>query len=194
MAELERQVGELNVRSPVDGQVGQLFIADRTNVARDAKLLSVIDLSALEVQMQVAESFARELQPGMPGEITGNGQRWDGQVSSVSPEVVNGEVAARLRFAGKQPEQLRQNQRLSVRVLLDRRDKVLGVARGSFVDEGGGSYAYVVRNGFAEKVAIKLGARSLERVEILSGLQAGDRVVISGSDNFKGADRVLIAD
>ncbi|MBW8846372.1 MAG: efflux RND transporter periplasmic adaptor subunit [Burkholderiales bacterium] len=194
VADLERQVSELAVRSPVDGQVGQLFIADRTNVARDAKLLSVIDLSALEVQMQVAESFARELQPGMPGEIGGNGQRWDGRVSSVSPEVVNGEVAARLRFAGKQPEQLRQNQRLSVRVLLDRRDKVLGVARGSFVDEGGGSYAYVVRGGFAEKVAIKLGARSLDRVEILSGLTAGDRVVISGSDNFKGAERVLIAD
>ncbi len=194
VSDLERQVNELQVRSPVDGQVGQLFIPDRTNVARDAKLLSVIDLSALEVQMQVAESFARELQPGMPGEITGNGQRWAGQVSSVSPEVVNGEVAARLRFAGAQPEQLRQNQRLSVRVLLDKRDKVLGVARGSFVDEGGGSFAYVVRNGVAEKVAVKLGARSLERVEIISGLSVGDRVVISGSDNFKGADRVLIAD
>jgi len=59
VADLERQVSELAVRSPVDGQVGQLFIADRTNVTRDAKLLSVIDLSALEVQMQVAESFAR---------------------------------------------------------------------------------------------------------------------------------------
>lgn len=194
VADLERQVAELQVRSPVDGQVGQLFIADRTNVARDAKLLSVIDLSALEVQMQVAESFARELQPGMPGEISGNGQTWAGQVSSVSPEVVNGEVSARLRFDGKQPEQLRQNQRLSVRVLLDRRDKVLGVANGSFVDDGGGSYAYVVRNGVAQKVAVKLGARSLERVEVISGLVAGDRVVISGSDNFKGAERVLIAD
>ncbi|WP_457320344.1 efflux RND transporter periplasmic adaptor subunit [Roseateles sp. P5_E11] len=194
VADLERQVSELQVRSPVDGQVGQLFIPDRTNVARDTKLLSVIDLSALEVQMQVAESFARELQPGMPGEITGNGQRWAGQVSSVSPEVVNGEVSARLRFAGQQPEQLRQNQRLSVRVLLDKRDKVLGVARGSFVDESGGSFAYVVRGGVAEKVAVKLGARSLERVEVISGLQVGDRVVISGSDNFKGAERVLIAD
>jgi HlyD family secretion protein len=71
VADLERQVAELQVRSPVDGQVGQLFVADRTNVTRDARLLSVIDLSALEVQMQVAESFARELQPGMPGEISG---------------------------------------------------------------------------------------------------------------------------
>ena len=143
--------------------------------------------------MQVAESFARELQPGMPGEISGNGQRWKGRVSSVSPEVVNSEVAARLRFDGALPAQLRQNQRLCVRVLLDQRDNVLSVARGSFVDEGGGRVAYVLHDGIAEKRAIRLGAQSLARVEVLEGLQPGERVVISGTEQFRGADRVAIS-
>jgi HlyD family secretion protein len=191
--ELERQVDELNVRSPVDGQVGQLFVTERSTVAKDAKLLSVIDLSALEVQMQVAESFARELAPGMPGEIRGNGQSWKGVVSSISPEVVNNEVAARLRFEGPRPEQLRQNQRLSVRVLLDQRDKVLSVARGSFIEESGGRYVYVLQDGQALKRAIRLGAQSLAKVEVLEGLKPGERVVISGSDAFKGAERVNIS-
>jgi len=191
--ELERQQDELSVRSPVDGQVGQLFVTERTNVAKDAKLLSVVDLSALEVQMQVAESYARELQPGMPGEIRGNGQTWQGAISSVSPEVVNNEVAARLRFVGPLPEQLRQNQRLSVRVLLDHRDKVLSVARGSFVDEGGARFAYVLQDGQAVKRAVRLGAQSLSQVEVLEGLKLGERVVTSGADNFKGAERVTIS-
>jgi HlyD family secretion protein len=191
--DVERQADELTVRSPVDGQVGQLFVSDRMSVAKDAKLLTVVDLSQLEVQMQVAESFARELQPGMPGEISGNGQQWKGKVSSVSPEVVNNEVAARLRFDGTLPEQLRQNQRLSVRVLLDKRDNVLTVTRGSFVDEGGGRIAYVLRDGVAEKRAIRLGAQSLAKVEVLEGLQPGDRVVISGTDNFGGAERVTVS-
>ncbi len=190
--DIERQHDELSVRSPVDGQVGQIFAADRMSVAKDAKLLTVVDLSRLEVQMQVAESFARELQPGMPGEISGNGQHWAGRVSSVSPEVVNGEVAARLRFDGALPEQLRQNQRLSVRVLLDRRENVLSVARGSFVDEGGGRFAYVLRDGVAEKRPIRLGAQSLTRVEVLEGLQPGERVVTSGTDRFRGAERVVV--
>lgn len=191
--DVARQHDELTVRSPVDGQVGQLFVSDRMSVARDAKLLTVIDLSQLEVQMQVAESFARELQPGMPGEIGGNGQRWAGKVSSVSPEVVNNEVAARLRFDGALPAQLRQNQRLSVRVLLDRRENVLGVSRGSFVDEGGGRFAYVLRpDGVAEKRAIRLGAQSLARVEVLDGLQAGERVIVSGTEPFRGAERVAV--
>lgn len=191
--DVQRQQDELTVRSPVDGQVGQLFVSERMSVAKDAKLLSVVDLSALEVQMQVAESFARELQVGMPGEIRGNNQTWKGAVSSVSPEVVNNEVAARLRFEGQRPEQLRQNQRLSVRVLLDHRDKVLAVARGSFVEEGGGRFAYVLQDDQAVKRAIRLGAQSLSLVEVIEGLQPGERVVISGADNFHGAERVTIS-
>ncbi len=182
--DLKRQVGELTVRSPVDGQVGQLFVAERASVAKDAQLLTVIDLTQLEMQMQVAESFARDLAVGMPGEISGNGQTWKARVSGISPEVVANEVAARLRFDGAMPEQLRQNQRLSVRVLLDQRPDVLSVRAGSFIDESGGQYAYVVRDGVAVKTPVRLGARSVDRVEILSGLKPGDRVVVSGAENF----------
>jgi len=203
--DLRRQVGELTVRSPVDGQVGQLFVAERASVARDAQLLTVIDLSQLEVEMQVAETFARDLAVNMPGEISGNGQTWKGRVSRISPEVVQNQVAARLRFddgprspgaaaaTATVPSQLRQNQRLSVRVLLDQRPDVLSVRAGSFIDESGGQYAYVVRDGVAVKTPVRLGARSVDRVEILSGLKAGDRVVVSGAENFHAAATVGLA-
>ncbi|TAL74016.1 MAG: efflux RND transporter periplasmic adaptor subunit [Rhodanobacter sp.] len=191
--DLQRQVDDLNVKSPVDGQVGQLFIAPVATVAKDAQLLSVIDLTALEVEVKVPESFARDLAIGMTGEISGNGNTWKGLVSAISPEVVNGEVAARVRFEGTTPKQLRQNQRLSVRILLDKRDNVLTVQRGSFVDESGGSYAYVVKDGIATRTPIRVGVSSIDKVEILQGLKEGDQIVISGTDSFKGAARVAIA-
>ncbi|MFL6663514.1 MAG: efflux RND transporter periplasmic adaptor subunit, partial [Rhizobacter sp.] len=180
VADLKRQLDALAMRSPVDGQVGQLFVAERAQVAADAKLMSVIDLSVLEVQMQVPESFARELSVGLPGEVIGNGTTWKAKLSTVSPEVIDGQVAARLRFDGAAPPQLRQNQRLSVRVLIDRRDHVLTVRRGSFVDESGGAWAYRVRDDVAEKTPIRLGAMSAAKVEVLDGLQEGDRIVIAG--------------
>jgi HlyD family secretion protein len=191
--DLERQVEDLNVKSPVDGQVGQAFIAERATVAKDAQLLSVIDLSALQVEMKVPESFARDLAIGMPGEISGNGKVWNGKVSAISPEVVNGEVAARLRFDGTTPSQLRQSQRLSVRVLLDKRDNVLTVQRGSFVDESAGRYAYIVNDGMADRRDIHVGASSIDKVEILSGLKEGDKIVISGADTFGDAKHVAIS-
>ncbi|MFX1680857.1 efflux RND transporter periplasmic adaptor subunit [Mitsuaria sp. CC2] len=191
--DLERQVAELELHSPVDGQVGQLLVAERANVAAGVGLLTVVDLTALEVQMQVPESFARDLAIGMPGEISGNGRQWKGLVSTVSPEVVNNEVAARLRFDGATPDQLRQNQRLSVRVLLDKRDKVLTVARGSFVEDGGGRFVYVVQDGQAVKRPIRLGAQSLSKVEILEGVKPGEQIVISGTQAFEGAERVTLS-
>jgi len=192
VSDLERQVSALSLRAPVAGQVGQVLIAERANVARDAPLLSVVDLSALELEMKVPETFARDLAVGMPAQITGGGKTWDGEVGSVSPEVVDGQVAARVRFRGTQPEGLRQNQRLSARVLLEEKKDVLTLARGPFVDTGAGRVAYVVRGDVAERVPIEIGGTSLNAVEIRSGLAAGDRVVISGTDEFNGAARVVL--
>jgi HlyD family secretion protein len=192
--DLERQREELSVRSPVAGRVGQILVAERASVARDAALLTVIDLTALEVQMKVPETQARELSLDLPGEITANNRTWPAKVARISPEVVAREVAAQLRFEGAMPAELRQNQRLSVRVLLDRRDNVLLLPRGSFVDEGGGAYAYVVeRDGVAAKRRIRVGAKAVDKVEILDGLAVGDQVVISGAAAFNDAPRVAIS-
>jgi HlyD family secretion protein len=191
--DLKRQVDGLNVKSPVDGQVGQVQVADRSSVAKDAPLLTVVDLSALEVEIKVTESLARDLRPGMNADLEGGGHHWQGVVSGVSPEVVAGQVTARLRFGNEKPAGLRQSQRLSVRIFLDRRDNVLMVDRGSFVDQEGGGFAYVVHGNVAQRTAVSLGAASVAKVEILEGLSVGDQIVISGTDSFNGAQRVILS-
>jgi HlyD family secretion protein len=172
--------------------VGQVQVADRSSVAKDAPMLTVVDLSALEVEIKVTESLARDLRPGMTADLEGGGHRWQGVVSGVSPEVVAGQVTARLRFGAEKPAGLRQSQRLSVRIFLDRRDNVLMVDRGSFVDQEGGGFAYVVRGNVAQRTPVHLGAASIAKVEILDGLSVGDQVVISGTDAFNGAQRVIL--
>lgn len=193
VADLQRQVDALSLRSPVTGQIGQLLVAERASVAHDAPLLTVIDLSALELEMKVPESLARDLAVPMPAQISGAEHSWDGAVSAVSPEVVSGEVAARVRFSGGTPEGLRQNQRLSVRVVLDQRKDVIKVARGDWLDTEGGHFAYVVRDGVAQRRAIRAGASSLSTVEILEGLEPGERIVSSGTDIFNNAPNVVIS-
>jgi HlyD family secretion protein len=192
VSDLQRQVDGLNVKSPVDGQVGQVQVADRSSVAKDAPMLTVVDLSALEVEIKVTESLARDLRPGMTADLEGGGHHWQGVVSGVSPEVVAGQVTARLRFGSEKPAGLRQSQRLSVRIFLDRRDNVLMVDRGSFVDQEGGGFAYVVHGNIAQRTPVRLGAASIAKVEILDGLSVGDQVVISGTDAFNSAQRVIL--
>jgi HlyD family secretion protein len=194
VADLQRQVDELKLRSPVAGQVGQLLVQQKANVAANAGVLTVVDLSAMEVEVPVPETFARELAIGMPAQIQNAGAMLTGELSAVSPEVVNGQVIARVRFTGAQPAGLRQNQRLSTRILIDEHPNVLMVERGPFVDSGAGRVAYVVgSNGMAERRAIEVGATSLNAVELVSGVKEGDRLIISSLDEFKGAERIALA-
>ncbi len=192
-AELQRQVEALTLRAPFDGQVGQVQISQGTNVAINAPILSVVDLSEFEVEIRVPESFARDLGIGVPAQVTSQGRPFPAKVSAVSPEVVNGEVTARLRFdEGQQPPGLRQNQRLSARIVLDTRKDVLMVERGPFVEQEGGRFAWVVEGRSAVRRPVQTGVSSLGYVEIVSGAKEGDRIVVSGSDQFGDAERVAI--
>ena len=94
VGELQRQVDALTLRAPFDGQVGQVQVEQRANVAINAPVLGVVDLSRFEVEIKVPESFARDLAIGMPAQLTSVGKQFAGEVSAVSPEVVNGEVTA----------------------------------------------------------------------------------------------------
>jgi HlyD family secretion protein len=176
----------------VDGQIGQVLVADRASVTRDSPLLSVVDLSALQVQIKVAEYLARELRPGMHADLEGQGRRLSGTLSALSPEVVAGQVNARVTFDVGTPAGLRQSERLSVTILIERRSSVLSVERGPFVEQDGG-YVYLVHGNVAERHKVRLGAVSVSQVEILSGLTPGDQIVTSGTDAFQGAQRVLLA-
>ncbi|MFT4255756.1 MAG: efflux RND transporter periplasmic adaptor subunit [Pseudoxanthomonas sp.] len=193
VAEAQRQVDALTLRAPFDGQVGQVQVPQGTSVIANGPVLSVVDLSKFEVEIKVPESFARDLDIGMPAQLTsGSGEPYPGEISAVSPEVVNGEVTARIRFTDKQPPGLRQSQRLSARVLMDTRRNVLKVERGPFVEQSGGRYAYVMDGSVAVRRPVQLGASSLGEVEVLQGLKPGDRVVVSGSDLFGDAERAKV--
>ena len=192
--EARRQVDALTLRAPFDGQVGQVQVPQGTQVATNGPVLSVVDLSRFEVEIKVPESFARDLGIGMPAQISANNAQYAGEIAAISPEVVNGEVTARVRFAqGKQPPALRQNQRLSVRIVMDTRRDVLMVERGPFLEQDGGNAAWLVDGSSAVRRPIRTGASSLSTVELVSGLQAGDRIVVSGTDQFDNAERVRIS-
>jgi HlyD family secretion protein len=191
-ANLERRVGELNVRAPVDGIIGTLNVADRAVIAANTALMTVVDLSRLEVELAMPESYAEDLGLGMAAEVRIGAATATGKVSAISPEVVANQVLARVRFDGEQPPGLRQNQRVSARVLFEEKPGVLMLARGPFLEAQGGRFAYVMDGDVAVRRPVSIGATSVSAVEIVDGLAEGERVVIAGTDNFQDAERVSI--
>jgi HlyD family secretion protein len=193
--DLQRQVDALSITSPVDGIVGDLLVDQKAAVGRDTPVMAVVDLTRFEIDALIPESYADDLAIGMAAEINVGGQTFAGQLVAVSPEVVNNQVASRVRFADEGPTGLRQNQRLTTRILLDEHSDVVMVQRGQFLDSGGGRLAYVVsEDRVARRRSIQTGAYSLGAVEILSGLEPGETIVISNLDPFRGAETVLLTD
>ncbi len=193
--DVKRQVNELDMRSPVNGIVGNLLVDQKANVIDNQPVMAVVDLTAFEVEAQVPESYADDLGLGMAAEVLVGNQAFGGTLVSVSPEVIENQVTTRIRFANGMPPGLRQNQRLTTRILMEEKQNVLTLPRGQFLDSGGGRVAYVLGDdGVARRRSIEIGARSLSEVEVASGLEAGDNVVISSIDAFRGADTVLVTD
>jgi len=192
VAELRRQVAELTVRSPVAGLVSRVDADDRDAVVPAQPLVTVVDLSAYEIELQIPEAYAGEIGPGTAAVVTyGNGE-FPGEVRGISPEVESGQVRGIVAFTGRVPEGLRQNQRVSTRLVLDSRPDVLKVPRGPFLDAAGGRLAWVVDGDVAHRREIRVGAASVSEVEVVEGLQAGERIVLSDTSRFEDAERVFL--
>jgi HlyD family secretion protein len=192
VANFERRVDELTVRSPVDGMVGSIAVQQRAAVTPNQPLLTVVDLSVFEIELSVPESYADDLALDMPAEITYGNSKYEGRLTSISPEVRNSQVVGRVRFAGDAPADLRQNQRVSVRIVLEEKADALVVDRGAFFESGGGRIAYKVDGGVARRTPIATGASSIAKVEVTQGLAEGEQIVISSLEPFGRAETVLI--
>jgi len=190
VARLHERVDALTLKSPVAGIVATLTQQERAQVAENAPLVTVVDLSALEIEFQVAESYANEIRPGMNAEVTLDGRKLVGNVAGISPDVRQSQVTGRVRFT-EQPKSLRQNQRASVRIVLDQRNDVLKVGRSPFSDSET-RFAYVVRDDEALRIPVEYGVAAIGEIEIRSGLNVGDTVVLSDMREYKDAPSVLI--
>ena len=191
---LQRRVAELELRAPVSGIVGNVAVDRRAVVPANAEIATVVDLSVFEIELSVSDSYADDLVIGTDVSVKFAGSDHAATLVSVSPEVVNGSVSGRVRFSGEQPPGLRQNQRVSARIILESKPDALVVDRGPFYDSGAGRLIYKVNDDVAERVDITTGSTSVSKIEVLSGLDDGDVVIISEIDRFKGAERILLRD
>lgn len=189
--ELVRKTKELEIVASVSGVVGNLLTQHQALVTKNQALMTLVDLTAYEAQLNVPETYATDLSIGMDVEVSYQGRTIMGQISGISPEVTNREVTARVRFDQSDLQGTRQNQQISARVLLENKTNVLKVRRGSFVQDGG-FVAYKVEGNIATRINIQIGATSMREIEILSGLSASDQIIISNYSEFEGANSILL--
>jgi len=192
LVDLNRQVQELAVPSPVNGLVSRIDIKDKDTVQPAQVLFSVVDLSRFEVEVLIPENYANEIVLGTSALIHYEGKEYPGKIKSLSPEVQASQFKGIVAFTEVSPTSLKENQRVDSRLLLDSRPNVLKVPRGPFLESLGGRQAYVVDRFMARLRVIQTGAISVTEAEILTGLEEGERIILSDMTEFEGAKTILL--
>lgn len=190
--ELQRQYDQLTIRAPFDGMVASVTVQDRDAIGPNQPVLTVVNLDQLELEAALPEEYGAQTAIGTPATIEIGSQTYPGRVTAISPEVVNSQVVATVAFAGQMPPGLMQNQRVTTRLVYEARKNVLKVARGAFLEDGGGRSAYVVDGKMATKRAIETGSASIGEIEIVRGLKEGERIVVSDTSAFRNSQTVLL--
>jgi HlyD family secretion protein len=192
--ELLRRQQALDVRAPVSGVVGNWLIAQKDKVANSVPLMTVVDLTRYEAELNVPEFYADELGLGLSVSIQLAGQQLVGTIMSISPEINNNQVQVRASIKDIESLKPRQNQRLNARIEFENKNNVLMVKRGAFLQTNDGQTAYLTdEHGFATAVPIQTGASSVDYVEIVSGLKANDTIIISAYDDFTSHSRIKLS-
>lgn len=189
LEELQRRQDTLVIRAPVTGIVGNALVAQKELVSAAQALMSVVDLSQYEAQINVPEFYADDLGIGLVVKMTLAGKAIQGQVTSISPEVNNNQVAVKVSVEVGSGVKLRQNQRLNARIEFEKKDDVLMIKRGAFLKSGAGKYAFMLDGDLARRHPISTGLASVEYIELLSGVKEGDTLVVSDHIDFNQAEQ-----
>ena len=190
---IRQRIDNLQVKSPIDGEVGLLDVVLGQSVSSGQKIGQVNDLSDYKVEAQIDESYIDRVRAGLDATFERQDTSFTMRLRKVYPEVRNGQFRADFTFAGAHPRNIRSGQTYYLHLELGQPTDAVIIPRGSFYQTTGGAWIYVLapEGDRAYKRTIRIGRQNPQYYEVLEGLEPGERVIVSGYENY-GANDVLI--
>jgi len=193
---MRRKVSDLVVKAPVDGQLTSLDAEIGQSKNKGERLGQIDVLSGFKVRVDIDEHYISRIYNGQQGSFTFNNNQYFLVIKKVYTQVTNGRFQVDMVFENEVPEGIRRGQTLQIRVALSQEKEALLIPKGGFFQQTGGNWIFKVsENGdSAYRVDISLGSQNTEYYEVLSGLQAGDKVITSSYDNYGDVEELVLKD
>lgn len=194
LALMRRKVGDLVVKSPIDGQLTSLDAEIGESKNKGQRLGQVDAVGGFKVRVPVDEHYISRIFPGQKGEFTFANKSYSLEIKKVYTQVTSGRFQVDMYFSGEAPEGIRRGQTLQIRLALSEETQALLLPRGGFYQQTGGNWVFKVsENGeIAYKTDIQLGRQSPDYYEVLGGLKPGDRVITSSYENFGDIQELVL--
>ena len=181
----------LNLRAPVAGQLTAFSIQVGQSMNRGERL-GQIDTEGNKLVAQVDEFYLGRVVPGQTATAEVGGRNYRLKVAKIYPQVRNGTFEVDFHFVGAEPAQIQRGQTIQTRLTLGDPTDALLIPNGAFYNETGGSWIFVVTPDGSEAVKrqVRLGRRNANYIEVLEGLEPGERVLTSPYTGFADKDRL----
>ncbi len=191
---MNRKVGDLIVRAPVDGQLTSLDAEIGQNKNKGERLGQIDVLSGFKVRADIDEHYISQVYNGLKGTFSFANKEYTLVIKKVYTQVTNSRFQVDMAFEGEVPQGIRRGQTLQLLLALSDETQAVLVPKGGFYQQTGGNWIFKVdANGkMAVRKDIQLGRQNTDYYEVLGGLQPGDKVITSSYDNYDKMQELIL--
>jgi HlyD family secretion protein len=193
LALARKNLDDLNIRAPIAGKLSGFNIEVGQSIDRGGRLGQIDDPDQFRLNVRIDEYYLGRVALQQTASVEHNGRDMEANVSKIYPQVKDGQFEVDMLFE-QQPEDLRRGQTLQLRLTLGDNADALLIPNGSFYQDTGGNWIFVVSPDGSEAVrrSVKLGRRNTDFIEVLDGLEAGEKVITSPYTSYTGLDRLKL--
>lgn len=191
---IQRILDNLIVRAPIAGQLTALNVEFGELHSSGSRLGQIDEISGFRIRAGVDEFYIARVAAGQSATtLPVAGVEYPMTVTRVYPEVLDGRFEVDLEFVGSTPPDIRRGQTIRFRLEMSDSADALLLPRGGFFETTGGSWVFVLTDdGEAVRRDIRVGRQNPQYLEVMEGLQAGERVITSSYNSFGDADRLIL--
>jgi len=188
------RLDNLNVKAPVDGQLGMLDAEIGQSISKGIRIGQINVLTDYKIEALIDEHYIDRVRRDLSATFERQNKLFNLTVKKVYPEVRNAQFKIDLVFTDERPDNIRTGQTYYINLQLGQPEKSLLVSLGGFFNSTGGQWIYVVdpSGNFATKRKIQIGRKNPKYYEVVSGLEAGEKVITSGYDLFGENDKLIL--
>ena len=182
----------LNLRAPVAGQLSGFSIQVGQSLQRGERIAQIDSPGRNKLMAGVDEFYLGRVQMGQRASVDWGGTTYAAKVTKIYPQVQNGQFQVDLQFIGAEPANIQRGQTLQAKLTLGDPAPARLIPAGAFYNETGGNWVFVVSpdGKSAVKRQVRLGRRNPDSIEVLEGLDPGERVITSPYTGFADKDRL----
>lgn len=194
LAETRRTLEDARIRSPRKAILTYVNNEIGSQIGQGAKVAIVSDLSHFKIEGEIADTYGDRIAAGSKAVIKIGSEKLDGTVSDVTPLSKNGVISFTVQLEEDNHKRLRSGLKTDVYVMNAVKDDVLRIANSSYYVGKGEYELFVVNGNQLLKRKVQLGDSNFEYVEVVSGLQEGDQVIVSDMNAYKDKNKLKIED